>query len=78
MKLYQYVNETRPAAVKTFNAFFACAVWDVIGDECIAAWSNGETFHGAHRHMIHYSTAGRPFIRKGSLRIYFDEFLKVA
>ena len=44
------------------------------GCELIAAWSNGHTYYGFHKHMIFYSTAGMPFIRKGSLRLYIDEF----
>lgn len=31
-----------------------------------------------HKHMVHYSNSGRAFIRKGSLRIYLDEVMKVA
>lgn len=33
---------------------------------------------GFHKHMVHYSTAGRAFIRKGSLRIYLDEVMRIA
>lgn len=76
--LYSYVNSTAPAAAIALCNTFGAAVWDVSGDECIAAWTNGEYYTGAHRHMIHYSTAGRPFIRKGSLRLYLDEFVRVA
>lgn len=76
--LYKQVNATRPAAVMALSNTFGAAIWNIAGDECVAAWSNGESYHGAHRHMIHYSTAGRPFIRKGSLRLYLDEFMRVA
>jgi hypothetical protein len=46
--------------------------------ELIAAWANvasGDVY-GFHKHKIHYSTSGRPFIRKGSLRIYLDEVMR--
>ena len=49
------------------------------GCELVAAWCNmGESVWGFHKHKVHYSTAGRAFIRKGSLRIYLDEVMKCA
>lgn len=48
------------------------------GCELVASWHNGEHEWGFHKHQIHYSTAGRAFIRKGSLRIYLDEVMRVA
>lgn len=39
---------------------------------------NGENEWGFHKHKVHYTTADKPFIRKGSLRIYLDEVMKVA
>ena len=48
------------------------------GCELVAAWSSGENVWGFHKHMVHYTTAGRAFIRKGSLRIYLDEVMRCA
>lgn len=45
------------------------------GCDVVAAWSTDNGCYGFHRHMIFHSSAGRPFIRKGSLRIYLDEVL---
>ncbi len=75
--LHEYVKDNRPTGVNALGAWFGVAVWllDGAGDECIAAWVQGDNFTGAHRHTIHYSTAGRPFIKKGGRRYYFDEFL---
>ena len=73
--LYKYVNETDPAAVLTLSNCFGVGLFDVSGDECIAAWHNGESYTGAHRHCIHYSTAGRPYIKKGPWRLYIDQFI---
>lgn len=39
-------------------------------------WHNVEEW-GFHKHMVHYSTSGRAFIRKGSLRIYLDEVMRL-
>lgn len=44
----------------------------------VCSWHNGENEWGFHKHMVHYSTAGRAFIRKGSLRIYLDEVMRIA
>ena len=76
--LYKYVNETRPAGVLALSNVFGLALFDISGDECIAAWHNGETYTGAHRHAIYYSLSGRPFIKKGGRRWYFDEFMRAA
>lgn len=77
--LHEYVAGNRPTGVNALGAWFGVAVWllDGAGDECIAAWKQGDGFTGAHRHTIHYSTAGRPFIKKGGRRYYFDEFQRV-
>ena len=54
---------------------------DKYKEDCglICAWSNccGSVW-GFHKHKIHYSTTGRAFIRKGSLRIYLDEVMRCA
>ena len=73
--LYKIVNGEKPEGILSFNVFFGLAVFRVQGGECIAAWMNGAGFSGAHRHCIHYSTAGRPYIRKGGARYYFDDIL---
>ena len=54
---------------------------DKYKEDCdlIVAWCNcGESVWGFHKHKIHYSTAGRAFIRKGSMRIYLDEVMRCA
>lgn len=43
-----------------------------------AWWDCDKGYTGFHKHKVHYSTAGRPFIRKGSLRIYLDNVMRVA
>lgn len=44
--------------------------------DCVCSWCNGEAEWGFHKHMLHYTSCGRAFIRKGSLRIYLDEIMK--
>ena len=78
MKLHEYVNSKRPTGLNALGAWFGVAVWllDGAGDECIAAWAHGDSYTGAHRHTIHYSSAGRPYIKKGNSRYYFDQFMR--
>lgn len=42
----------------------------------ISAWREDGKTRGFHRCKVHYSTAGRAFIRKGGFRFYLDEFLR--
>lgn len=76
--LYKAVETKQPAGVLALTNTFGIAIFDLCGDECIAAWQGLDKYTGAHRHKIHYSTAGRPYIRKGSGRYYLDEFMRVA
>ena len=76
--LYKYVNSTRPAGVHALSTFFGVAVFEISGDECIAAWHDGNNYSGAHRHVIYYSDSGREYIKKGGRRYYLDEFMRVA
>jgi len=77
MPLYKKVNTTRPEGVLGITNCFGLAVFDISGEECIAAFHGTDGYYKAHRHMIHYSTAGRPFIRKGGTRWYLDQFTRV-
>lgn len=76
--LYNFVNNNRPAAVQAITNIFGIAVWleDGNGEECVAAWNNGDSYSGAHRHVINYSGAGRPYIKKGGSRYYLDDFIR--
>jgi len=78
--LYKYCQETGPDGVITLTNFFGIGFWfvDSAPDECIAAWNNGEYWSGAARHCINYTTAGRPYIRKGAGRYYLDEAMRTA
>jgi len=76
--LYKHVNSTQPAAVLGLTNIFGIAIFDISGDECIAAYHNGAFYDHAHRHAIHYSSAGRPFIKKGNGRYYLDQFTRAA
>ena len=76
--LYKQVEKTRPDAVMGITNCFGLAVFSVNSDGCIAAFSGMDgRYYNARRHTIHYSTAGRPYIRKGGTRWYLDNFIRV-
>lgn len=78
--LYKYAAENEPTGVMPLCNWGGVAVWiiDGCGDECIAAYHFGDGFDHVHRHAIHYSPAGRPFIKKGNARYYFDDMMRIA
>lgn len=78
--VYRFCMQTRPSGAYSICNTFGLSVWllDGAGDECIAAYACiGEGYYHAHKHKIHYSEGGRPFIRKGGVRYYFDEIMRV-
>ncbi len=76
--LYKHVNNVQPAGIHALSAFYGVAIFDISGDECIAAYHDGNHYTGAHRHVIYYSNSGREYIKKGGRRYYLDDFLRVA
>lgn len=83
--MYKRYENVTPMGVQAFCNTFGIAIFepDEIdkykeGCELVAAWSTTQGLHGFHKHQIFYSTSGRAFIRKGSLRIYLDEVMRVA
>ncbi len=83
--IYQRYANTKPIGTMAFCNTFGIAIWepddiDQWKDNCdlIAAWSHGCTdYDHFHKHMIHYTESDRAYIRKGSLRIYLDEIMRL-
>ena len=82
---HERYKDIQPIGVMAFCNIFGIAIFepDVIDryeDNCdlIAAWSSEEGYHNYHKHKIHYTSVGRGYIRKGSLRIYLDEMMGIA
>lgn len=46
-------------------------------DVYVCSWCNGVSEWGFHKHKMHYTTSGRAYFRKGQLRIYLDEIMRV-
>lgn len=59
--------------------FFEPGEEDKYNKNCdlIVAYSNGISAEGYHKHKIYHSPAGRSYIRKGGIRIYLDEVMRV-
>ena len=84
--MYKRYKDSVPAGTVALCNTFGIAVFtpdetDRCKDNCdlVAAWwSAGNDFYGFHRHRIHYTKGFRPYIRKGSLRIYLDGMMRTA
>lgn len=79
--LYIRYKDIKPCGVCSYNAFFGLMVFEPLQEDkysCdfITAWHNGEHGYNYSRNKVHYTSSGRPFLRKGSLRIYFDEIMR--
>lgn len=80
--MYKRYGDKRPigtiALCGTFGAqFYKPDEHDKYDCDYIVCWHNGDYGYGYHKHMIHYTTSGRAYIRKGSLRIYLDTVMRV-
>ena len=77
----KYESEKPIGAISLCNTFglliFNPDEEDKYSCDLIAAWNNGESTWGYHKHKVHYSGSGRTYIRKGSMRIYLDEVMIV-
>lgn len=78
----RYANQ-KPVGAAYISGTFGLQVYepdenDKYDCDYVCSWHNGENEWGFHKHMVHYSTSGKAFIRKGSLRIYLDEVIRVA
>ncbi|MBR5604262.1 MAG: hypothetical protein IKW51_08685 [Bacteroidales bacterium] len=79
--MYKKYKSKKPIGVISLCNTFGILIFNPDDEDkyycdLIAAWSNEEKIFGYHRHKIHYSTSGRAYIRKGSMRIYLDNVIK--
>ena len=82
--MYKRYANVQPIGAISFCCTFGMVIYqpdevDKYNENCdlICAWVNGLAKWGYHRHKVHYSTAGRAYVRKGSMRIYLDDVVKV-
>ena len=84
MPMHKRYENIKPVGSKHFTNTFGVLFYepdevDKYKENCdyITALHNGEYAYNFHKNMVHYTTSGRAYIRKGSLRIYLDEVMKV-
>lgn len=79
--LYKTYGAMKPVGTTCISNTFGLQVYepnenDKYDCDYICSWHNGENEWGFHKHKVHYTTSGRTYLRKGSLRIYLDEIMK--
>lgn len=79
--MYKRYAEYEPCGVAYISGTFGLCVYkpdeiDRYDCDYVCSWHNGDNEWGYHKHMVHYTTSGKAYIRKGSIRIYFDEILR--
>lgn len=77
----RYENR-KPVGSAYISGTFGLLVYEPYdGDEfdCdyICSWCDGNRTYGFHKHNVHYGSSGRPFFRKGNLRIYLDNVMRL-
>ena len=81
--LYKQYENASPVGAYTMCNTFALVILDIIhgaDDIAVAAWTqpNGQRgYWNIRRHKISYTYTGRPYIRKGGMRFYFDQIMRI-
>lgn len=81
--LYKEYGNRRPVGSVCLCNTFGVLVYEPTPEDesnanYITAWSGTDgAAWGFHRNKVHYTTAGRGYLRKGSLRLYLDEIMRV-
>lgn len=81
--MYKRYEDKKPCGTCHISNVFGIVLFepdetDKYKENCdfIIAWSNGENLWGFHKHKVHYTTTGKAYIRKGSLKFYLNEIMK--
>lgn len=81
--LYKTYGDRRPCGAVALSNCFSLLVYepterDKPGTDFITAWSDTEGKRWCfHKNKVHYTSSGRGYLRKGSLRFYLDEIMRV-
>ena len=81
LPMYKRYENKKPVGTAYISGTFGLCVYepdkhDKYDCDYICSWHNGENEWGYHKHIIHYTTSGRAYIKKGNLRIYCDEIIR--
>ena len=78
--LYKQYENASPVGAYAMCNTFALVILDINDDIAVAAWTqpNGQPgYRNIRRHKISYTYTGRPYIRKGGTRFYFDQIIRM-
>lgn len=80
--MYKRYSNKKPIGACHFANTFGLLVYepddeDVYKCDLITAWCNGDRAWGYHSNKIHYTASGKAYLRKGSIRVYLDEIMRL-
>ena len=80
--LYKQYENAAPVGAYTMCNTSALVILDIdsAGDIAVAAFTNPARqpgYYNIRRHKISYTYTGRPYIRKGGMRFYFDQIIRM-
>lgn len=81
--LYKRYETVTPIGVVGVTNCFGLLVFEPLPEdradaELVTAWSGSEGKRWNYRrHIVRYTTSGRPYINKGGSRYYLDEIMRV-
>ena len=79
LPLYKIYECASPVGYYTMCNTFALVILDINDDIAVAAFTQpaGQPgYWNIRRHKISYTYTGRPYIRKGGMRFYFDQIIR--
>ncbi|MBO6272777.1 hypothetical protein J6O48_08370 [bacterium] len=80
MTLYKTYENTEAVGTFPLCNFGGLEILDIlygINDYAVACFNFGTGRQQIRKHKIHYTPAGRSYIRKQGVRYYFDEIMRV-
>lgn len=81
--LYKTYGDRPTCGAVSFSNCFGLLVYEPTEEDraetdYITAWSGSDSQSwGYHRNKVHYTSSGRAYLRKRSLRFYLDEIIRI-
>jgi hypothetical protein len=80
LALYKKYENTKPMGVWESNPYFGMYVFgkdEEDPEKMITCWVSGNDRYTFSRNKIHSTASGKYYLRKGSLRIYLEDVMRI-